>query len=200
MKRKRKNYLQRIRRLRTPRQGKPVQGRVIFVDEFGTNTAMTPSHGYAPKGERAHGSAPVNHGGNVTLVMGLSEQGVVAPFAFPGAMDGNAFVHYVRFQLAPHLRPGDVVVVDNLSAHKNTEARALVKMRGASVVDLAPYSPDLSPVEECGAKVKMAVRKQEPRTVAEVYVAMGVAIGTVTGKDARGWFDHRASYLPRPPN
>lgn len=189
MKAARRAFRQRARRLIA--RG----ARFIFVDEFGTNLGMTRRYARAVGGARAVGHAPVNADPNVTLVLGLSSRGIVAPMAMPGAQDGRSFETYVASQLAPRLRPGDVVVVDGLGAHRGRAARAAVHRRGAHYLILPPYSPDLSPVEEAGAKLKSAVRAEAPRSLVDLYDALGRAIGTVTRADARGWFRHRATYL-----
>lgn len=163
---------------------------LIFVDEFGTNLAMTRRYARAPLGVRAHGAVPGNPDPNITLTLGLRLDGFVAPFAFEGATDGVAFRAYVEHQLAPQLTPGDVVIVDNLGAHHVGGIELVLETVGAKLLFLPPYSPDLSPVENGGSKVKALMRAEAPRTIAAVYEAMGHAIGKVTPSDARGWFDH----------
>jgi transposase len=173
-------------------------GRLIFFDEFGAHLGMTRRYARAPRGQRACGKAPCNTGSNITLVVGLSLQGVVAPLAFEGAMNGDIFTAYMREHVAPTLSPEDVVVVDGLGAHRTRGAREAVEARGARYCILPPYSPDLSPVENCGSKIKEALRAAAARTVQGVYDAMGEAIGRVTSQDAAGWFGH-AGHLPRQP-
>lgn len=163
---------------------------LIFVDEFGSNLAMTPAFARAPRGVRAYADVPFNPGKNITLTMGLSTRGVVAPFAFAGSTDGHAFRQYVERLLVPQLVVGDVVIFDNLAAHKVAGVREAIESVGARMLPLPPYSPDLSPVENCGSKVKTAIRREAPRTRSAIYAAMGRAIGQVTTKDARGWFRH----------
>lgn len=162
--------------------------RLIFFDEFGMHLGMTRRYGYAPKGERAYGKAPNYTDPNITLVLGLGLRGIVAPLAFEGTMDGHLFEQYVRRVVAPELQPGDVVVFDGLPAHRARGAREAVEARGAEYRPLPPYSPELSPVEECGSKIKGAVRAEAPRTVEAVYDAIGRV--RVTLQDAQGWFDH----------
>lgn len=149
---------------------------------------MTRRYARAPRGQRAVGAAPANPDPNITLVMGLSHRGVVAPFAFQGAMNGDTFTAYAETQLAPELKPGDVVFVDGLGSHRVRAARAAIEARGAQLCILPPYSPDLTPVEKCGAKVKDIIRGMSPRTVSAVIDAMGEGIGAVTPADARAWF------------
>jgi transposase len=150
---------------------------------------MSRRYARAQRGQRAVGAVPANPDPNITLVMGLSYQGVVAPFAFEGAMNGDTFVAYAETQLAPELKPGDVVFVDGLGSHRTRAARAAIEARGAQLCILPPYSPDLTPVEKCGAKVKDIIRGMSPRTVAAVIDAMGEGIGSVTPTDARAWFE-----------
>jgi transposase len=171
--------------------------RLIFVDEFGTNLAMTRPYAWAPSGVRAYGTVPGDPGTNITLTLGLRLDGVVAPFAFEGSTDGVAFQAYIEHQLAPNLKPGDVVVLDNLPVHHKVSVAPALRAVGAEVLYLPPYSPDLSPVEECGSKVKAWIRAEAPRTPTAVYDAMGHAIGAVTSSDAHGWFGHRGGYCPK---
>ena len=169
--------------------------RFIFVDEFGTHLGMTRRYGRAPRGDRAVGAVPDNPDPNVTLTVGLSAEGIVAPDAFEGATNGERFVTYMRHTLGPPLRRGDVVVVDHLGAHRALAARAAVEARGATYVMLPPYSPDMTPVEEAGAKIKEHVRAANPRSRKALYDALGKAMAAVTPRDAKGWFSHRAGYL-----
>lgn len=163
---------------------------LIFIDEFGFNLGMARTHARAPEGIRAYGSIPFNPGKNITLTMGLSLDGVTAPMAVPGSTDGHYFLSYIKQVVVPVLQPGKVVLFDNLAAHKVGGVREAIEATGARLLLLPPYSPDLSPVENCGSKVKGAVRGDAPRTVRAVYEAMGQAIGQVTTSDARGWFAH----------
>ena len=168
---------------------------MIFLDEFGTHRGMTRRYGRATRGKRADGAAPSNPGKNVTLVMGLRLRGIVAPFSFEGAMDGNIWDQYIATQVAPTLRKGDIVVVDGLGAHRTRASRRTVRARGALYWILPGYSPDLNPVENAGSKVKESLRGQEAQTLDGLYDAMGQAIGQIGRRDARGWF-RRAGYLP----
>jgi transposase len=164
--------------------------KFIFIDEFGTNLGMTRRYARALRGQRAVGAAPGNPDPNITLVLGLRHDGIVAPFAFEGAMNGDAFNAYAQTQLAPLLKPGDVVFVDGLGAHRTAIARTVIEAKGATLWILPPYSPDLTPVENCGSKVKEIIRGASPCTASAVIDAMGNAIGAVTPADARGWFQH----------
>jgi transposase len=159
-----------------------------FIDETGTNLAMTRLFGRAPRGERVAGSAPGNYGPNVTLVGSMGLEGVSAAMSFEGAINGTLFRTFVEQVLAPTLCAGDVVVMDNLKAHKVSGIREAIESRGAKLVYLPPYSPDLSPIEECWSKVKTWLRKAKARTVEALEKAMGEALDQVTNSDAQGWF------------
>ena len=187
VRRARRTFRQRARR----RLGR----RYIFVDEFGTNLGMTRRYARALRGRRAIGKVPENADPNVTLTMGLSRRGIIAPDAFEGGTDGEKFEEWVRGKLVPRLRRGDVVVVDRLGAHRTLGAREAVEARGATYEMLPPYSPDLTPVEEAGSKVKAHVRAANPRTLDALYEALREGVAAVTPHDARGWFAHRAGYL-----
>jgi transposase len=166
---------------------------LIFVDEMGATTAMTRTHGRAPIGERVVGSAP-GEWQNVTLIAGLRASGAVAPFAFAGATDQDAFRTYVKEVLVPVLQPEDVVVWDNLKPHKDSEVIAAVNAAGARVEPLPPYSPDETPIEEMFSKTKTYLRKVAARTTGTVMQALGDALNLVTPKDSLGWFQDRCAY------
>lgn len=155
-------------------------------------------YGWAPIGERAYGSAPVNADPNLTLVFGLRLNGIVAPVVLRGTMNGPTFLTYVQRELAPWLRPGDVVLADRLGAHRATGVREAIEATGARYWPLPPYSPDFAPIEQCGSKVKEAIRAAAPRTLKAVYEAAGNALGSVSRDDARGWFEHAGYVPPRP--
>jgi transposase len=160
--------------------------RLVFVDETGATTAMTRTYGRAPRGQRVQGSVP-GHWTSVTLIAGLRLSGVVAPLAFPGATDTTTFEGYVGQALVPRLRPGDVVIWDNLKPHQAAGARRAVEGAGAELVPLPPYSPDLTPIEEMFSKVKGFLRSAAARTTATVYDAMGAALRAVCPGDILGW-------------
>jgi transposase len=160
---------------------------LVFVDETGANTAMTRTYGRAPRGKRVKGSVP-GRWKSVTLISGLRLSGVVAPLAFEGATDAPTFEGYVKQSLAPQLRPGDVVIWDNLKPHKVAEARRVVEGAGATLIPMPPYSPDLSPIEEMWSKVKGALKSLAARTTEGIYDAMGIALRSVCREDILGWF------------
>ena len=189
--------VQRARRAFRRRAQRHRDHRFLFVDEFGVNLGLTREYARARRGQRAIGRIPANPDPNVTLTMGLSRDGIVAPDAFEGGTNGERFETYVRHTLGPQLRRGDIVVADRLGAHRVRGAREAVEARGAEYWLLPPYSPDLNPVEEAGAKVKAYVRGANPRTLAALYEALVAAVHAVTSQDARGWFRDRAAYLVR---
>jgi transposase len=167
--------------------------RLVFVDECGANTAMTRTHGRAPVGQRVYTDTP-GHWESITLTSGLRLSGVTATLAFPGATNASVFETYVEEVLAPELKPGDVVVWDNLKPHESEEAIEAVEAAGARVVPLPPWSPDLTPIEEMVSKVKGSLRSAAARTKETVYAAFGSALHDVTPDNIAGWFQDRAAY------
>lgn len=163
---------------------------LIFLDETSTNRAMTPLRARAPRGERAPGTAPRNHGRNVTLVAVLTPTGMAAPLVVEGAVDGLAFETYVRQVLVPTLRPGQVVILDNLSVHKRAAARTLIEAADCHLVFLPAYSPDFNPIELAFAKLKQALRRAAARTHDALVEAIGAALTAITEHDARAFFAH----------
>jgi transposase len=167
--------------------------RLVFVDEFGANTAMTRTHGRAPAGQRVYANTP-GQWESITFTCGLRLSGVTAALAFPGATNTDMFENYVEDVLVPELKPGDVVVWDNLTPHKSEEAVEAVERAGARVVPLPPWSPDMTPIEEMVSKVKGALKSAAARTTETVYAAFASALHDVTPDDIAGWFGHRAAY------
>src|SRR3954462_1008979 len=167
--------------------------RLVFIDECGANTAMTRTHGRAPAGRRVDTNTP-GRWESITLTCGLRLSGVTATLAFPGATNASVFETYVEEVLAPELRPGDVVIWDNLKPHESEEAIEAVEAAGARVVPLPPWSPDLTPIEEMFSKVKGSLRSAGARTKETVYAAFGSALHDVTLDDIAGWFQDRAAY------
>jgi transposase len=161
--------------------------RLVFVDETGTNTAMTRAYGRAPRGERVVGTVP-GQWTTVTLISALRLSGVVAPLAFEGATDTPAFQTYVAQALVPQLQPGDVVIWDNLKPHQDAEVKQLIEQAGAELVPLPPYSSDLTPIEELWSKVKTILKSAAARTTEALYDAMGAALRSVRPEDILGWF------------
>jgi transposase len=167
--------------------------RLVFVDECGANTSMTRTHGRAPVGQRVYTDTP-GHWDSITLTCGVRLGGVTAALAFPGATNMAMFENDVEDVLVPELKPGDVVVWDNLPSHQSEEAVEAVEGVGARVVPLPPWSPDLTPIEEMVSKVKGAMRSLAARTTETVYVAFASALHEVSLEDIAGWFGHRAAY------
>jgi transposase len=163
--------------------------RLVFVDESSANTSMSRTHGRAPVGERVYASAP-GHWETITLTCGLRLSGVTAAMVFEGATNTGTFENYVEQVLVPELRPGDVVIWDNVKPHLSEEAIEAVEAAGARVVPLPPWSPDLSPIEEMFSKVKEFLRRVAARAKGDLYDAIGEALKTVTVGDILGWFQH----------
>ena len=151
---------------------------------------MTRLRARAPKGERAYGRVPRNRGSNTTLLASMGAGGMGPWLAVVGSTTKAVFEAYVERVLLPSLLPGQVVVMDNLAAHKGERVRELIEGRGCSLVFLPPYSPDFSPIEEAFSKVKALLRKAAARTHEALVGAIGRALDTVTARDARGWFGH----------
>lgn len=164
--------------------------RLVFVDETGTHTRMTPLYARAPRGERAYGYVPRNHTRNTTLVAALTLTGLDAPMVVEGAMDREAFVAWLRHVLMPTLAAGQVVVMDNLNVHKGNEVQRIIEAYGCQLVYLPAYSPDMTPIEGAYSKVKARLRRAGKRTQQELETAIGEAVETVTAQDAAGWFRH----------
>ena len=165
-----------------------ISGRLKFLDEAGSNLAMTRLYGRAAPGTRVYDAVPQNYGENITMLGCLSEAGLSAPMTVAGAVDGQVFLAYVERVLAPTLEAGDVVIMDNLGAHKVKGIREAIQERGATVIYLPPYSPDLNPIEKCWSKIKTYLRAAKARTRQALEQALKEALLLVTEKDAQGWF------------
>jgi transposase len=164
--------------------------RLVFVDESGTHISMDRLRSRAPRGERAYGKVPKNRGKNLTLIASMSLHGMGESMCFEGATDKAAFEVYVEHFLAPTLREGQVVVMDNLGAHRPQKIRELIEASGAELVFVPSYSPDLNPIEQAFSKIKNILRKLGGRTHEALLEAMEEALCKVTPADAAGWFDH----------
>ena len=173
---------------------------LVFLDETGSHLAFTPTHAWAPRGQRAHAMVPANRGENKTVVAALTLDGVGPLMRFDGAMTTARFEGYVRHILAPTLRTGQVVIADNRSAHHSPAVRAAIEARGARFLPLPAYSPDFNPIEEAFSKLKQALRRAQARTDDDLRAAAWAAFATITPTDAAGWFTH-CGYPPidRPP-
>jgi transposase len=164
--------------------------RLKFIDEAGVNLALTRLYGRAPRGERVVGSVPLNSGKNVTMIGALSCQGLMAMMTVAGATEGEVFRAYVHQVLCPTLYPGDIVVMDNLRAHKVSGIREAREQCAATLLYLPPYSPDLSPIELCWSKLKTALRTVGARTRRRLERAILQASATICEADAMAWFAH----------
>jgi transposase len=164
--------------------------RLVFVDESGTHISMDRLRSRAPKGVRAYGQVPKNRGNNLTLIASMSLHGMGESMCFEGATDAAAFEVYVEHFLAPSLTEGQVVVMDNLGAHRPKRIRELIEARGAELVFVPSYSPDLNPIEQAFSKIKNILRKLGARTQEALLEAMEEALCKVTPADAAGWFEH----------
>jgi transposase len=153
-------------------------------------------YGWAPHDQRAVGSVPRNHGKNTTLVAALTPQGLQAPWTIEGAMDTLAFERYVNEVLGPTLRPGQLVILDNLSVHTAASIREAIEARDCELLFLPPYSPDFTPIEQAFSKIKTLIRGVGARTREALLDALGHAVATITTEDAVGWFAHAGYSLP----
>ena len=164
--------------------------RLVFVDEMGANVSLTPLYAWSRRGERAFGSAPKNWGKNVTLLASITREGLGPCLAVEGPTTREVFEAYLERVLAPTLRPGRMVVMDNLSAHKGGKVKEIIEGRGCELLYLPPYSPDLNPIEQVFSKVKWLLRKAEARTRESLIEAMGLALSAVSRRDVQGFFGH----------
>jgi transposase len=171
--------------------------RLVFVDESGFNTSMTRLRARAPKGKRAYGKVPRNRGKNTTLIAAITLEGAVGEsMTVEEATDTETFEAYVEHFLAPSLCEGQVVVLDGLGAHRPKRIRELIEERGAELLFLPSYSPDLNPIEEAFSKIKALVRKESARMHEALVEAIGRALAAITPEDAASFFAH-AGYWPQ---
>jgi transposase len=164
--------------------------RLVFVDEMGTNTSLSPLRAWSRRGDRARCAVPRNRGKNTTLLSSMSVEGMGPSLAITGSVDAQVLEAYLERILLPELCPGRIVVMDNLSAHKTQKVGELVEGAGCELLYLPPYSPDLNPIEEAFSKIKGILRKAEARTREALVEALGPALSSVTEEDARGFFVH----------
>jgi transposase len=169
--------------------------RLVFIDETWATTNMTRRYGRAPRGERLVAPVPHGHWKTSTFVAGLRTSGLTAPLVVDGAMNGDVFRAYVEQVLAPTLAAGDVVVLDNLGSHKVAGVREAIEARGASLVYLPPYSPDLNPIEQAFAKLKALLRKIAARSVAALWDALGDILDRFTPQECVNYLAN-AGYVP----
>jgi transposase len=165
--------------------------QLVFVDEMGANISLAPLYAWSRRGERAFGSVPRNWGKNVTLLASMSLEGMGPCLAVEGSTTTVVFEAYLKRVLVPSLQAGQVVVMDNLSAHKGSKVRELIESRGCELIYLPPYSPDFNPIEEAFAKLKALLRKAGARSREVLIEAMGWALEALTARDSRNFFEHR---------
>lgn len=171
-------------------QAEAEPGALIFLDEMSTNCSMARDYGRSPRGERCHAHKPKNWGDNITVIGALSLAGVEAVMTLNGALTQQWFTIWVRKFLVPILRPGDVVILDNSSAHKGAPARQLIEEAGARVAFLPAYSPDMNPIEQTWSKLKALIRSRAPRTRDDLEDVLAWAMEQVSSQDALGWMLH----------
>jgi putative transposase len=176
-------------------QGRIDPSRLVFIDETWTKTNMAPLRGWAPRGERLKAAVPHGHWKTMTFLAALRRDRVEAPWLLDGPIDGESFRLYVEQVLAPTLRPGDIVVMDNLGSHKGAAVRRAIRDAGARLFFLPKYSPDLNPIEKLFAKLKHWLRKAAARTQDAVCDAIAHILGTVTASECANYF-MEAGYAP----
>jgi transposase len=171
--------------------------RLVFVDEMGVHTSLAPLYGYFPKGERVRLQVPRNRGKNTTLLASITLLGGMGEtMVVEGSTNREVFEAYVERVLAPTLEAGQLVIMDNLSAHKPARVRELIEGRGCELIYLPAYSPDFNPIEEAFAKIKEILRRVGARTKDALVDALAEALSAISAQDARGYFEH-AGYRPR---
>jgi transposase len=162
--------------------------KLVFIDETSATTKMARIRGRALRGERCKAAIPHGHWKTTTLTAGLRLTGIAAPMLIDGAMDGDAFRAYVAQVLVPELRPGDVVVMDNLPAHRVDGVREAIEAAAASLLYLPPYSPDFNPIENAFAKLKAMLRAAAARTIPDLWNAVAASIERFTPDECKNYF------------
>jgi transposase len=170
--------------------------RFVFVDESGTNISLKPRYGCAPRGQRVVGVVPRNHGPNVTLFAAMGADGITAAMTMTGPADGEVWPLFARLILVPSLRPGQIVIWDNLGVHKNRAVRELIAATGCEVRFLPPYSPDFNPIEQAFGKLKTSLRRANARARPALEDAIAAGLAAITPHDAQAWFRHCGYVLP----
>jgi len=173
--------------LRQPRMRHEAH-RLIFIDETGTTTKMTRLRGRCPRGQRLRSKAPFGHWKTQTFIAGLRHDGLAAPFVVDRPMNRRIFETYIQTQLAPTLEKGDVVIMDNLSSHKSLKAEQVIRARGAWILFLPPYSPDLNPIEMAFAKLKAHLRARAVRTIDDLWKAIGDICDLFSPDECKNYF------------
>lgn len=163
---------------------------LVFVDEMGVHTSLAPIYGYAKRGDRLNLEVPRNRGKNTTLLSSMTVGGMGSSLAVEGATTASVFETYVEKVLVPELHPGQIVVMDNLGAHRPKRIRELIEERGCELLYLPAYSPDYNPIEEAFSKIKGFLRNVGARTKDALVEALGMALSAVSAEDAQGYFEH----------
>lgn len=163
---------------------------LVVIDETGSQINMTPLYAYAPRGERAIGKVPRNYGANLTVIASLSLSGMGETMLLDGSADAAAFEVYIEQILAPSLRPGQIVILDNLSIHLGPRVKEAIEGRACQLLFLPAYSPDFSPIEGAFSKLKAILRRIGARTREALQEAIIEALPNITAQDALGWFLH----------
>ena len=164
--------------------------RLVFVDETGVTTEMTRRYGRAMEGARVNEGVPANHWKTLTLLGAVGVSGWVAAMTVESATDGDVFLAFLEQVLCPNLKPGQIVVMDNLTAHKVDGVFDLIQQAGASVFYLPPYSPDFNPIEKCWAQVKQRLRTLKARSLPSLQLALQDALGNLTAQNTIAYFQH----------
>jgi transposase len=175
-------------------QGMFDPARLVFIDETWTNTSMVRLRGRCPRGERLIGYAPHGQWKTLTFVAGLRHRAMVAPFVIEGAINGQIFLAYVKQCLAPTLKRGDIVVMDNLPVHKVVGVEQAIEAAGATLLYLPPYSPDLNPIEPAFSKVKAHLRKAAEHTIPRLLRRIGRIVTDFSPQECKNFFRH-AGYV-----
>jgi transposase len=170
-------------------------GKLVFIDECGSNIALTRLYARSPKGKRVYGAVPRNKRANITLLASLSLQGMGEAFILEGSADTTVFELYIEQILAPSLQAGQIVILDNLNTHTGAKVRQAIEAKGCRLLFLPSYSPDFSPIEEAFSKLMVFLRRSEARTPETLQEAIIQALTTITVQDAHGWFQH-CGYRP----
>jgi transposase len=162
--------------------------RLVFIDETWIKTNMAPLRGWGPRGRRLHGFAPHGHWRTLTFLGALRHDGLVAPCVFDRPINGTCFRAYVEQQLVPALKPGDIVIMDNLGSHKSAVVRHMIRAAGARLWFLPPYSPDLNPIEQAFAKIKHWMRQAQKRTIDDTWRCIGSLVAAITPRECENYF------------
>lgn len=172
----------------------PAHTRLLFIDESGVNTSLTRDYARSPKGTRATDSAPFVRGEKLSMIGAISLDDFECIMTIDGSVDGRVFEVFTREMLAPKLKEGDIVVLDNLRVHYNKKAKEIIEEKGAKLVFLPPYSPELNPIELAWSKIKALLKKYKARTREALDSAIAAAIDKITRGDLANWYHHCMSF------